>query len=314
MERCVALFISGRRGFFRESACINCPVDEYCVCDDANVLFDVNSVMRKKLINVGEGVTMSESLKMDKGLLTGDDIFASLSHKGILAIYADCKVIQFTDLNNGRQVKMKVENTTRTSFYDSIILLLTWRIPLREATVEEVFKSPRIETFKEIEGTDGVEPYTDVSLLHERRVLYYLTTNNELFSFNVDTRENTEIDVGRKVWSIASFTGIDCGVKTVFDGDGDCTYILNNDNTITEVDEKEDDCFTALFPSTSSPRNIKDAVFEYGDVLVKNGYYLKTSKLMRFDYCHSVIRVYRDVFLAYDIITKSWVLLRIVTP
>lgn len=86
MERSIALFISGKEGFFRESVCINCPIDNFCACDGANVLFDIDGVMRKKLIDLGEGVKMTEPIKMEKKLVTGWSIFASLSHHGILAI------------------------------------------------------------------------------------------------------------------------------------------------------------------------------------------------------------------------------------
>ena len=64
MERCVALFISGRKGFFREKACINCSVDEYCACEGADILFDIDGVMRKELVDIGEGISISISNKI----------------------------------------------------------------------------------------------------------------------------------------------------------------------------------------------------------------------------------------------------------
>ena len=323
MEYNVALFISRRKWIFRERACINCPVDEFCACDGADILFDIDGVMRKELIDVGQGVRMTEPLKVEKGLLAGRCIRASLSHNGILAICAeessseqsnDECTIQFTDLNTNRQVFMKVESYSLVAFYDSMILLTSDK-PLREARVEEVFKNPTIEIFKEIEGTSNVDPSTDVSLLHVRRVLYYPTTNNKLFSFNVDTRMNTEIDVGKYIWTIASFTGIDSDVKAVFQSNDDWrTYTLNNDNTVTKVDERRNRWLRALFPSTSNPTNIRDAVFKYWDVLMKDGNWIDTSRMIEFEYNYSVIRVYRDVFLAYDWKKESWVLVRIIVP
>ena len=56
MEDCIALFVSGREDFFEEKACINCSVDIFCACDDADTLFDVDRVMRQKLVDLGEGV------------------------------------------------------------------------------------------------------------------------------------------------------------------------------------------------------------------------------------------------------------------
>ena len=315
MERCVALFISGREGFFREKACVNCSVEEYCACDGADVLFDIDEVMKKELIDVGEGVRMTESVKVERDLLTGNYIYASLSHKGILGISANENTVQFTDLNSNRKVEMEVENISLVGFYDSVIILLTYGEPLREVRVEEVFGDLTVETFKVIEGSNDVYPNTDVSLLHKRRILYYCTMNDILFSFNVDTRENIEIDVGKRVASIASLTGIDCGLKITFQSNVYyCTHALKNDDTITKVNEKQNGWFTILFPSSSSPRNIKDAVFKYWDDLMKDGNKIDTRKLIDPDPDYSVIRVYRDIFLAYDRNTQSWYLLRILVP
>lgn len=314
MEKSIAVFISGRENFFKERACINSPIDEYCVCDNVNVLFDIEGVMRQQLVDVGQGVRMTRPLGIEKKLLTGDDVFASVSHKGILAVYAR-GIIQITDLNNGRQVNMKVEDATLIGFYDEMMILLASWKPLREVRVEEVFESSTLETVKEIKDTCSVSPWTDVSLLHVRRVLYYRTIyDHKLYSFNVDTRANTWIDVGRRVDKMASFTGIDCNIRAVFqDYDNRCTYTLNTDNTVTKVNEEQNDLST-LFPSTSDINNINDVVFEYGGELRKNRNRIDTNKLIYFDDYYSVIRVYRDVFLTYDWCKKSWVLVRIITP
>ena len=99
MEYSVALYIAGRENFLREKAHINCSIDEYCACDGADILFDIDSVMKQRLINVGQGVWLTEPLKVEKKLRTGEYIYASLSHQGILAIYAESnskRRIQFT--------------------------------------------------------------------------------------------------------------------------------------------------------------------------------------------------------------------------
>lgn len=127
-----------------------------------------------------------------------------------------------------------------------------------------------------------------------------------------------------------SFTGIYCGVEAVFNN---YMYIpwhwcyntcaLNKDNTITQANEKEKRLYehtyelTTLFPLVSDPNNIKNAVFKCNDRLMKYGENKKeidASEFIKFEYNYSVIRVYRDVFLAYDEKTNSWVLLRIATP
>ena len=293
----------------------NVTIDMFKAFSSVEKVFDIEEVMKKELIDVGEGVKMTEPLKVEKGLITGGSIFASLSHQGILAVCTDKNTLQFTDLNNGRQVNMKVEDKTLAGFYDAMILLLTYDRPQREATVGSVFNNSTVETFKEIEGTDDVWPYTDVTLLHIRRVLYYPTISDRLFSFNVDTRENKEIDVGKRVNYIASFTSIDCDMKVVFQDDDDkYIYILNNDDTITKVDEIQDKYPTTIFPPMSNSKNIKNAVFKYDNVLFKDGNKLYTSNFITFDWYPSVIRIYRDVFLAFDDDAKSWYILRITVP
>ena len=207
-----------------------------------------------------------------------------------------------------------LKNASIIAFYDMMLLLLTFSRPLREARVEEVFEDSRIETFREIEGTEKVILDTDVSLLHARRVLYYRSRDDrKLFSFNVDTRVNTEINTGKEIQSIASFTGIDCNIKAVI-YDCTCNYTLNNDNSVSEVNEIHNIYLSEIFPSTSNPKNIKNAAFKYGRSLVKGGNEIDKNELIEFEYYHSVIRIYKDIFLAYDKKTKSWVLVRIIIP
>ena len=293
--------------------CINTTVDPFKAFPSVEKVFDIKEVMKKKLVDVGEGVETSKPIKVKKNLLTGKGIRTSLSHQGILAVCVDDN-IQFTDLNNDRQVEMRIKDWTHVGFYDNVMLLLIQERPLREATVERVFDSPSLETFKMIEGTNNVFPWTDVSLLHERRELYYTTIDDKLFVFNVDTKKNTEIDIGRRVGTIASFTGIDCGVRAVFrDYDDKCIYTLNTDNTVTKVSERQDDGLTTIFPLISDPKNIRDAVFEYAWNFVKCGNMLNTKRLISFCYHHSFIRIFRDVFLVYDMNTKAWAVFRLTT-
>ena len=95
MEEYISLFISNRKGFFKENACIDCSIDKYCAFEGADILFDVDNVMRKELIDVGEGVKMTEPIKVENGLLTGLCVYGSLSYRGILAICVNYNIIQF---------------------------------------------------------------------------------------------------------------------------------------------------------------------------------------------------------------------------
>lgn len=311
MKEYIALFVIGRKSFFKEKARTNCSIYNYMGCDGADVLFDLEGVMEKEIVDMGDGVEISQPLKVERGLMSGDYIYASLSHQGVFAIYINGDIVQFTDFNNNRQVRMSVEDTTHVGFYDDKMLLLTLGKPLREATVESVFDNPTIKTFNRTGKRKRVTPYTDVSLLQARRVLYYSTTNYKLFTFNVDTKVNTKINVKEKVSFIASFTGIDCGAKAVFCSLDTSAYILNMDDSVTTMDEKPYSLLTVMFPSNSNPYNINDAGFKCFDIIEKNRKMLNTRNLIRFDGHCSVVRIYRDIFLSYDKNTNSWVLINI---
>ena len=141
--------------------------------------------------------------------------------------------------------------------------------------------------------------------------------DNKLFSFNVDTKMNVEIDLGQKFGTIASLTGIDCEMKAAFKYSRYNTgsiYTLNMDNSVTKVNEKQYDYVTRIFPSVINPKNITGAMFKYECNIIKDRNRINTDDLIRFGCYYSVIRIYQDIFLVYDENTKSWVILRIVTP
>ena len=66
MEYCLALYIAGKEDFLRKKACINCSIDKYCACDNADILFDIKEIMKMRLIHVGEGVGLTQPLKVEK--------------------------------------------------------------------------------------------------------------------------------------------------------------------------------------------------------------------------------------------------------
>ena len=315
MGKSIALFVKEKERFFKKKACVNCSINNFCGCDGADLLFGIDRVIMQGLFNVGEGIRMRKLFVVEKGLITGENVFASISHNGILAIYADDKgIVQFTSLNNNEKVEINVESTSHVGFYDNKILLLTQGKPLREATVNEVFENPEIKTFREIKGTHNVNPLTDVSLLNARKKLYYPTMDKRLFVFEVDTRKNEEIVTGKRVRLIASLIGIDCGISALFqDDDDNCTYTLNIDGTITKVRGRQDNNLSTLFPSLYNPKDMKDAVFKYGSDLMKNENKIIINHLINFAW-GSIVRVYKDVFLTYDHNTKSWVIFRIAAP
>ena len=295
-------------------------------------VFDIDRVMKEKLVDVGEGVKMTRPLKVKNIFYEGVYPCVSLSHQGILSVFSSrSRALDLMDLNTSKRVFVfdaKITCLSQVGFYDNMILLIMDNRRLREATVKDVFENPVIETFKKIEGTDKVNSQADVSLLHERRVLYYhqvypvhpayslneFLPREKISSFNVDTRVNERIYVRMEVYSIVPFTGIDCGVKTVFCGEGGDLYSLNMDNTVTRINKTQDGIPIGLLPSASNQKNIADAVLKYRYNLVKSGNVLNTNDLMSSGDCFSIVRVYKDIFLTYNQCTRSWVLFRIVVP
>lgn len=314
METTVSLFLARRKGFLEQTR-VACPVDEYCACEGADLLFDVEGVLGQRLVDVGEGVKVSEPLEVERhpaapvsGSLT------TLSHRGVLAIYSPARgSLWFVDLGTGRRVMRRVRGTTLVGFYDDMALALTWDMPLRDSTVEDVFRTGAA-SLRGIGGTSGVKPGADVSLLNERRVLYYCTRGSRLFAFNVDTRVNAEVDIGRRVSRMLSLTGIDCGVRAVFfDSDDDRSYSLYENNSVTIVEERLGPRLKGVFPSASSPKRFRDAVFTDGSSLLRRRKEMKGGNLVRLDW-GSITRVYRDVFLAYNGASGAWYLIRVVVP
>ena len=205
-------YVASEEDFFDAPRCIDCSIEEYCAFPNADRVLEVDRVYEKKLIDIGEGVMISEPVMVEKGLRMGEDtFFASLSHQGILAIYS-CGRVQFTNLRNGKQADVEVEDWSNVAFYDNRVILLTRGKPLREATVDDVFNEQDVSVFKRIGDVDDVYHSTDTSLLHSRRVLCYASMKDILYEFNVDTRVNKRMEIEQEVRAISSLMGIDCGV------------------------------------------------------------------------------------------------------
>lgn len=229
--------------FVPSGHCVNTAVDEFKAFSAAEKVFDIDEIMGQKLVSIGKRVKMSEAVEVEKRPMNGSYIRTPLSHQGILAACACSNqyFVQLTDLNSDKQVAMKIENQaddcdnaerevlpnalgrrsardcschSLVGFYDDDILLLTSKMPLREARVRSVSCEPTIEVFREMEGTHDIVSWTDVTLLHERRELHYCTADSKLFSLNADTRENARIAVGTKIGPIASLTRETAGLKS----------------------------------------------------------------------------------------------------
>ena len=311
-------YVASEEGFFDTPCCIDCEIEKYCAFDNADRVLGVDRVYKKRLINIGEGIVISEPVIMEKRLrVEGRDFCASLSHQGVLAIYSYDRnhVIQFTNLVSEMQVEVEVEDTSNITLYDDKMILLTCYKPLREARVGEVFNKKRVSVFKRIGDVDEVDPFTDTSLVHSRRILCYASTESILYEFNVNTRENKKIEMERKVLFFSSLMGINSGVKAVFqDVDNHFTYSLDWDNRIIPLHEAREFDFTSLFVSSINPKDLSKCVLKYSNYLIKGGKRIEPRKPIYFEDFYSVMRIYRDVFLLLDRNTNNWVLSRILIP
>ena len=113
--------------------CANTTIDKPKAFSSVEKVFGIEGVMRKEPLGVGQEVMISKPLKVDKKLMTGSNINVSLSHQGIVAICActNCYRFQLTDLNNDKQVDMKVEDSPLAGFYNNAVLLVSWNKKMR---------------------------------------------------------------------------------------------------------------------------------------------------------------------------------------
>lgn len=294
-------------------------VVDFIAFPDADKVFDTKRLAIRGLMDVRNsgGIRVSRPVKINKVLRTkGNSFYASLSHKGILAICSDVFLssgLQITDLTiAGRQVDFSVESSTHIAFYDDKMIALTSGETLREAKVEDVFGCPKTSTFKKI--TD-IAVYSDgeTSSVHYSRQLYYKSLDRDLYVFNVDTRSNTALH--RKVYSFADATGIDCGIKFLFqDYNDEKIYSYNEDNTVSLVSEYREKYLSHIFPSTSNPTDIKSAAFKIDNTLVFRDKKNVFTVPFKFEPNYSLVRIVKDIFLVYDQVSSTWVLARIVVP
>ena len=120
------LLLNEMTSLFKTNYCINTTVDNFIAFPFVEMALDIDGVLKQNFVDVGKEVKVSEPIKVEKGLMGGDWICASLSHQGILAVYVhNPSVVQFTDLKTNRQVKIDVEDYSLVGFYDNMILLLT---------------------------------------------------------------------------------------------------------------------------------------------------------------------------------------------
>lgn len=320
----IALYVATRDTFFHSKACVNCSVERYCAFEGADVLQGIDDIMRTKLVRIMPNVLISTPYIIDRPLRRGDYIMATVSHKGVLAIFSemDGYGVEFYDFTNDHVSDIKVETYTKVGFYDDKLIMITSWHPLRECEVETVFSNDdKTINYTKLGDIDTVYCEADVTTLNSTRVLCYLSTENISYEYNVDTGTNKEIEIEEGVGSFLSFTGIDIGVKAIFkewEGNWGLFYLDKNDVThpITLKEKINTRFLTDLIPSESSPLDLDKALkvddcFEFSTTRLHSDEG-KTKKNVEFQGHNAIVRIFKDIFLLYDISLFKWVLVRII--
>ena len=320
--KAVALFLTLTRHALATPALVDCPVDDFCAYPCADELAGIDEAMRARSIDIGFGVKMGSPHKLDYKLRGGSYIYSSLSHEGIFAVSSlvgERKAVQLTNMLSGNQCEFNVEGTTNIGFYDSNMLVLTYRKPIRRCSVSSMFEKPDISTLERVGEIDKVSCYTDVSLLHTRRVLYYTSSGCLPYKYNIDTGQNKRVLDGKKVWPFGSVTGINTNTKTIFReyGNGNHVFGLKKDGKLSEILSNDPIyCLTFILPSSSDPTDLRKAlkIYSNGRAYIKENECVSLDIPIKFEGGLSIVRIYRDIFLMFDDNSESWVLTRIVVP
>lgn len=331
----ISLYIANRLEFFANKYHINCNVLDYCAYPNADLFEGVKEAMQEKLIHIGKGISVSTPVIIKKKLRKGLYIHATLSHEGVLAICSlmgNQHEIELTDLRTNNQCLIPVEEASSAAFYDDKIIVIVSRYPLRESKVSDIFESPDSINYKELGSVKRVSSNLDTSLLHATRALLYKSMDFIPYKYNVDTKENIRILGDLSVWSFGCMTGINTGVEGVFraGGDDNFTYAYNKDGTTTLLSETKPMIYytkskpvgphavlTNVLPSMLHPEDLGKAVRLYANGCFYVGADDKESiPFGPFQYQggHSIVRLFKDIHLAYDHKKKNWIIVKICVP
>eukprot|EP00766_Chilomastix_caulleryi_P005562 gnl/Chilomastix_caulleri/7116.p1 GENE.gnl/Chilomastix_caulleri/7116~~gnl/Chilomastix_caulleri/7116.p1 ORF type:complete len:128 (-),score=27.40 gnl/Chilomastix_caulleri/7116:93-476(-) len=116
----------------------------------------------------------------------------------------------------------------------------------------------------------------------------------------------------------ASMTGINVGVKAIFQGTKGSRFICtvdDDDDVITPVlEQKQSGFLTNFIPSLTHPMDIGVGLLKYDTHFVFGGREVAPRDPIKLEPNHSLVRIYKDVFIAYDKNIYEWVLTRIIVP
>ena len=280
-----------------------------------------DKINERSLRDVARGVRVSRPLDV-YGLKNNykHEVFASVSHRGIFAASGrrDHKtVVDFTDLLSGQRVSVRVEHWTLVGFYNNKSLLVTSGQCLRELDMQDVFTAGGLARFNPVSNVKVGSPFTDVTLLNTTRKLFFTTGEHKAYRFDVDTHKTKRVFRGIKVCSFASLTGISMGHKVIFCEHENHYRKFVADSSGRILSQIRSCNFMPVSPiiiqSSASPKNIsKCVVISWGEVTtgvysIRRAWprFLKVSGFI------SIVRLFQDVFIAYNRKSGKWVIVKI---
>lgn len=325
------------RKIFNHSSKIDASIDEFGAFPPVEGVFGVGRVMEQELVVISEEIKIFKLVKVDRVWRSGSYIHARVSLNGTLCLYmrsdndngSSCSnhqmnsgrndnnndnkhTLQFINTSTNKGVIINVEESSSVAFYNEKAILLTFRKYPRESNVEDLFQARNLSTFKNV-GDVKVDPHTDTSVTHSTRWLYYNSVDGVLYKYNVDTKENVQLDIGHQVWSSASLLGVDVGVRCIFrDRKDRCTYALDEDSSVAKLCKKEGNRVKSFFAHSSDPYSLESGMTVYERCLRKNDVKHPLGKQLNFGCDDSIVRLYKDVFMFYDYRQSQWVVSRVV--
>lgn len=245
---------------------------------------------------------------------------ASISHDGILAItnFTDLNLELIDVFNHDNRVDIKTEDATLLGFYDNKALVLTSKFPLRTISVNDLFTYGSLEKCERVENSVSVEAYSDVTFLNVRRIIYCISSDRKLFTYNVDTKKINYEFPKKDISYCASLLGINSCFSTVFKENMGFEILASNSGKEQQIHTMNIPMLNILL-SASNPSDIESAL-----ILYMNGRYTHKGTIsslkelgVSYNGVYAIVRIYEDIFLIYNhdedsVDSQYWVIMRIV--
>eukprot|EP00767_Chilomastix_cuspidata_P003603 gnl/Chilomastix_cuspidata/3723.p1 GENE.gnl/Chilomastix_cuspidata/3723~~gnl/Chilomastix_cuspidata/3723.p1 ORF type:complete len:518 (+),score=109.00 gnl/Chilomastix_cuspidata/3723:131-1684(+) len=299
----------------------NGSVDSFAAFPGVERLSFVSKVFRRTQFNV-LGVGISDPLIVP--FLPGgtrNRRYASISREGVLV--SSCRDVLFLDdLVTGRHVEIKSSISSYVfGFVQLGVLYVAWNkcSVMRRTPLVKAFLSPVFADFEKMKLPRPVScshcvdpPGTGTGSV------FFCEYENPGVLLHFDAAQGSfqTRKVGRSVSHIGGFTGIRLPGNALIATDGEQetrAYALDRTDKLTG-DFGPVCTFPQVFPSRQEPTNLQHAaIIDFQANLHFHGVSRKIDDIL-LPGLASFVRIFRNTFLAYDEISRSWVALQISVP